>query len=104
MCNEIEAAVEPEWIWGDNAETTVYAQAYDSNFTIIFSFRPNNVVLDGARSSSLAHRSQLIIMIHEVRGKMLASPTVQPCGKSCGGLFEKSGPSALTFHRRVDSI
>lgn len=56
MCNEIKADMEPEWIWGDNAETTVYAQAYGSGFTIIFSFRPNNVVLGGARSSPLARR------------------------------------------------
>lgn len=56
MCNEIEADIEPEWIWGDNAETTVYAQAYGSGFTIIFSFGPNYVVLGRSRSSSLAHR------------------------------------------------
>lgn len=30
---------EPEWIWGDDDETTVYAQAYGSGHTIIFSFK-----------------------------------------------------------------
>jgi hypothetical protein len=30
----------PEWIWGDDAETTVYAQGYsDTGQTVIFTFR-----------------------------------------------------------------
>ncbi|KAF3798895.1 hypothetical protein GCG54_00000328 [Colletotrichum gloeosporioides] len=28
----------PEWIWGDDAETTVFAQGYGNDRTIIFSF------------------------------------------------------------------
>lgn len=30
-----------EWIWGDDAETTVYAQAYGDNRTLIFRFKAN---------------------------------------------------------------
>ena len=28
-----------EWIWGDDAETTAYAQAYGDNRTLIFRFK-----------------------------------------------------------------
>jgi hypothetical protein len=29
---------QPEWIWGDDEETTVFAQGFGSNLTVIFSF------------------------------------------------------------------
>ncbi|KAI8174703.1 Serine/threonine-protein kinase Nek2 [Colletotrichum sp. SAR 10_66] len=42
----------PEWIWGDDAETTVFAQGYGNDRTIIFSFS-----LDASKpSTSLANR------------------------------------------------
>ena len=34
----IGAAFKPEWIWGDDTETTVFAQGYGSDHTVIFSF------------------------------------------------------------------
>ncbi|KAF0326611.1 nima-related kinase 5 [Colletotrichum asianum] len=42
----------PEWIWGDDAETTVFAQGYGNDRTIIFSFS-----LDASKPpTSLANR------------------------------------------------
>ncbi|KAI1130700.1 hypothetical protein F5Y10DRAFT_288806 [Nemania abortiva] len=42
----------PEWIWGDDAETTVFAQGYGKDRTVIFSFR-----LDSSQApTSLANR------------------------------------------------
>ena len=31
----------PEWIWGNDEETEVYAQGYGSGYTVIFSFKRN---------------------------------------------------------------
>lgn len=42
----------PEWIWGDDAETTVFAQGYGNDRTIIFSFSLN----PSKASTSLANR------------------------------------------------
>jgi len=33
-----EPSFQPEWIWGDDEETTVFAQSYGEKHTIIFSF------------------------------------------------------------------
>ena len=47
-----EEGCHPEWIWGDESETTVFAQAYGSGYTVIFSFK-----LDSNKpKSSLANR------------------------------------------------
>ncbi|KAG7287235.1 hypothetical protein NEMBOFW57_006741 [Staphylotrichum longicolle] len=44
----------PEWIWGDDAETTVYAQGYsDSGQTVIFTFRLSEA---GQAPDGLANR------------------------------------------------
>lgn len=43
---------EPEWIWGDDAETTVFAQGYGLDLTVIFSF----VLSPSKPLSSLANR------------------------------------------------
>lgn len=43
---------EPEWIWGDDAETTVFAQGYGLGLTVIFNF----VRAQEKPPSSLANR------------------------------------------------
>ncbi|KAF6829873.1 nima-related kinase 5 [Colletotrichum plurivorum] len=43
---------QPKWIWGDDTETTVFAQGYGTDSTVIFSFS-----LDRSKAStSLSHR------------------------------------------------
>jgi hypothetical protein len=46
------AGFTPEWVWGDDKKTTVYAQGYGSGHTVIFCFKH-----DSTRSHlSLANR------------------------------------------------
>ncbi|KAL3469848.1 hypothetical protein BJX99DRAFT_264770 [Aspergillus californicus] len=52
-----------EWVWGDDAETTVYAQGHGSGLTVIFRFK-----LDRERpSTSLANR--IVTCYHELHAE-----------------------------------